>query len=101
MAKVRFKPGNAGRPKGAKNKNYVDASYWLGRADELINKIENDKNFNAKLAVIKWATELIASRVPMVSTTQQESVANALAVKKAADDFVKTLETETSDASPA
>jgi hypothetical protein len=101
MAKTKtsFKPGHAGgRPKGAKNKSYVDASFWLGKASEVL---DSEKEPDKKMSIIKWATELIASRIPLIPSKPEESVANALAVKKAADEFVKTLETETSDASPA
>lgn len=97
-AETQFKPGNAGRPKGSKNRNYVDASFWLSLAYDVARETDDHEK---RMAIIKWAVELIASRVPMIPSTPADSVANALAVQKAADEFVKNLEAQPVDAGTA
>jgi hypothetical protein len=89
MAKTRtsFKKGEGGRRKGSKNKNYLDASHWLGRADEIM---QTEKESDKRFAIAKWAAELIMAKVPALPATPGDSVANALAaqaiVNQAIDD---------------
>lgn len=80
MAKSRtsFKKGEGGRPKGAKNKNYLDVSHWLGRADEIMQTEETPEK---KFVIAKWATELIMTKVPALPATPGDSVANAVAAQ--------------------
>lgn len=71
------KPG-PGRPQGLKNKSYLDASHWLQRADEEVQREESaEKRFN----IVKWATELIMAKVPALPATPGDSVGNAVAAQ--------------------
>lgn len=75
-----FKKGQGGRPLGVKNKSYLDASHWLERADQEVQKEEDpDKRFS----IIKWATELIMPKIPSIPGSPGESVANAAAAHDA------------------
>ena len=97
MAKSRtsFKKGQGGRPPGVKNKNYADVSHWLQRADiELDTLIKDPKE---RMATIKWATELIMGKIPVLPATPGDSLSNAIA----AQTLVKALESDTADTEPA
>lgn len=69
-----FKPGEGGRPFGAKNKNYANASFWLGLAKDEVEKMDDPEK---RLTTIKWATELCMSKVGTLPATPGESVSNA------------------------
>lgn len=74
----KFKPGQsgnpAGRPEGSKNKNYANASHWLQRADEELNKTEDPEK---RASWIKWATELCMAKVQALPGSPDDSVNNA------------------------
>jgi hypothetical protein len=80
MAKTRtsFKKGEGGRPLGSKNKSYLDPSHWLMRADELVQGTADE---DKKLVIVKWATELVMSKVPAIPSSPSESTANATAAQ--------------------
>lgn len=91
---AKFAKGNKlgkGRPEGSKNKNYADISHWLHRADiELDTLITDPKE---RMATIKWATELIMGKIPVLPATPGDSLSNAIA----AQTLVKALESDTTD----
>lgn len=89
-----FKPGEGGRPAGAKNKNYLDMSHWLERADEEFRKEESSEK---RLAIVKWAAELIMQKVQLVPATPSDSVNNA--IEK--ENLLKALEIDASNAEPS
>lgn len=62
-----------GRPEGSKNKNYLDAGLWLSLAWEDAQKQDAEE----RLPLVKWAVELIMSRLPPVAATPGDSVSNA------------------------
>lgn len=68
-------PPGPGRPKGCKNKSYLDASLWLSLAFALV---QDEKDPEKQLPVIKWATELIMQKVPVLPATPGDSVSNAV-----------------------
>lgn len=91
---AKFTKGNKlgkGRPEGSKNKNYADVSHWLHRADL---EIATMKDQTERMATIKWATELIMQKIPVLPATPGDSLSNAIA----AQTLVKALESDTSDA---
>ncbi len=91
---AKFAKGNKlgkGRPEGSKNKNYADISHWLQRADIEIGKMEDQQE---RVKTIKWATELIMQKIPVLPATPGDSLSNAIA----AQTLVKALESDTSDA---
>lgn len=92
MAKSRtsFKKGQGGRPIGAKNKSYADVSHWLERADREINLQADPEK---RMTTIKWATELIMGKIPVLPATPGDSLSNAIA----AQSLVKALESDTAD----
>jgi hypothetical protein len=77
-----FKKGNSGnpsgRPEGSKNKSYLDPSHWLQRADEEVQKSTNPAK---RMEIVKWATELIMQKVPVLPATPGDSVGNAVAAQ--------------------
>ena len=77
MAKFeKGKSGNPkGRPEGSRNKNYLDASHWLGLAHEIV---QTEQEPEKKFGIVKWATELIMAKVPALPATPGDSVANAV-----------------------
>lgn len=93
-SRTSFKKGEGGRPKGVKNKNYADVSHWLHRADL---EVEQEKDPKQRQAMIKWATELIMGKIPVLPATPGDSLSNALA----AQTLVKALESDTADPIPA
>ena len=95
MAKSRtsFKKGQGGRPPGAKNKNYADISHWLQRADA---EIDLQKDPEKRMVAIKWATELIMQKIPVLPATPGDSLSNAIA----AQTLVKALESDAPDPEP-
>lgn len=88
-----FKKGEGGRPKGAKNKNYLDASFWLGLAAA---EVEKEKDETKRMPVIKWATELIMQKVPILPATPGDSLSNALESQA----LIKALEKDAANAEP-
>jgi hypothetical protein len=74
-----FKKGQSGNPKGrvegSKNKNYLDASHWLGLAHK---EVEIEKDPPTRVKIITWATELIMQKVPALPATPGDSLSNAL-----------------------
>jgi hypothetical protein len=96
MAKTRtsFKKGEGGRPKGVKNKNYADVSHWLQRADL---ELESEKDPKTRMDTIKWATELVMGKIPVLPATPGDSLSNAIA----AQTLVKALESDTADTDAA
>lgn len=95
MAKTRtsFKKGEGGRPLGSKNKNYLDASFWLGLAAAEVAKQDDEEK---RLPVIKWATELIMEKVPILPATPGDSLSNALESQA----LIKALERDAAEPSP-
>lgn len=86
------KSGNpTGRPLGSKNKNYLDVSHWLGRADE---ELQKEDSADKRVAIVKWATELIMQKVPILPATPGDSVSNALESQA----LLKALEVDASHA---
>ena len=79
-----------GRPAGSKNKNYADVSHWLQRADLELEKMADQKE---RVSTIKWATELIMGKIPVLPATPGDSLSNAIA----AQTLVKALESDTAD----
>lgn len=78
---AKFSKGNKlgkGRPEGSKNKSYLDASHWLQRADE---ELQKEESADKRAGLIKWATELIMAKVPALPATPGDSVANAVAAQ--------------------
>lgn len=73
-SRTSFKKGEGGRPAGAKNKNYLDASHWLGLAHEEVQKLEDSEK---RFSIVKWATELIMAKVPALPATPGDSLSNA------------------------
>lgn len=69
------KPG-PGRPKGLKNKSYLDGSHWLERADQ---EVQEEENPDKRMAIIRWAAELIMQKVQILPATPGDSVNNASA----------------------
>ena len=96
MAKSRtsFKKGQGGRPPGAKNKNYADVSHWLMRADI---ELESEADRRRRMAIIRWATQLIMQKIPVLPATPGDSLSNAIA----AQTLVKALESDTAEPDPA
>lgn len=96
MAKSRtsFKKGQGGRPVGVKNKNYADVSHWLQRADL---ELETEKDPKTRMDTIKWATELVMGKIPVLPATPGDSLSNAIA----AQTLVKALESDTAEAESA
>jgi hypothetical protein len=82
-----------GRPPGVKNKNYADISHWLHRADI---EIELEKNPEKRVSLVKWATELIMGKIPILPATPGDSLSNAIA----AQTLVKALESDPVDLDP-
>ncbi len=93
-SKTSFKKGEGGRPKGVKNKSYADISHWLQRADA---EIDLQKDPEKRMTTIKWATELIMQKIPVLPATPGDSLSNAIA----AQTLVKALESDTADADAA
>lgn len=95
---AKFKKGKSGNPKGrplgTKNKNYADVSHWLMRADF---ELETEPDRRRKMAIIKWATQLIMQKIPVLPATPGDSLSNAIA----AQTLVKALESDTADTDPA
>lgn len=89
-SKTSFKKGEGGRPKGVKNKNFADVSHWLQRADIELNAEKDPKE---RMTTIKWATELIMGKIPVLPATPGDSLSNAIA----AQTLVKALESDTAD----
>lgn len=88
------KSGNPkGRPEGSKNKNYLDMSHWLGRADELFNRQKDEEK---QLLIVKWAAELIMQKVQLVPATPADSANNALEQQT----LLKALERDASESEP-
>lgn len=93
---AKFGKGNKlgrGRPLGSKNKNYLDASLWLGLA---LQEVEKEEEPEKRMKVITWATELIMAKVPVLPATPGDSVSNAIA----AQNLVKALEIDAANSDP-
>lgn len=93
-SRTSFKKGEGGRPKGVKNKNYADVSHWLQRADL---ELETEKDPKTRMDTIKWATELVMGKIPVLPATPGDSLSNAIA----AQTLVKALESDTAEAESA
>ncbi len=92
-SKTSFKKGEGGRPKGAKNKSYLDASLWLSLAFDEVRQEEDPKE---RKEIIRWATELIMQKVPVLPATPGDSLTNALESHA----LIKALERDAVDAEP-
>lgn len=89
-SRTSFKKGEGGRPKGVKNKNYADVSHWLQRADL---EVASEKDPKIRMDTIKWATELVMGKIPVLPATPGDSVSNAVAAQA----LVKALESDAPD----
>jgi hypothetical protein len=97
-----FKKGEGGRPVGTKNKSYLDASHWLQRVDELAGEIKDE---DKKVSILKWATELVMSKIPAIPSTPTESHDNAIAaqqvINQAIEDQKQKMVKQLENADPA
>jgi len=94
---AKFAKGNKlgkGRPQGSKNKSYADISHWLERADREIDLQDDPEK---RMNTIKWATQLIMSKIPVLPATPGDSLSNAIA----AQTLVKALESDITDTDAA
>jgi hypothetical protein len=78
---------------GSKNKSYLDANHWLQRADEELVKEENAEK---RAGLIRWAAELIMSKVPALPATPGDSLSNALESHA----LIKALEHDAANPAP-
>ncbi len=101
-SRTSFKKGEGGRPVGAKNKNYLDASHWLGLAHEEVHK---EADGEKRMSIVKWATELIMAKVPALPATPGDSVSNAAVaqtiINKAIEDQKQKMVDQLNVDSPA
>lgn len=92
-----FKKGHSGnpkgRPEGSKNKNYADISHWLQRLD---TEVEKEADPKERQSLVKWATELIMQKIPILPATPGDSLSNAIA----AQTLVKALESDPAEPDP-
>ena len=79
FAERRHQINKKGRVKGSHNKSYLDPSHWLMRADELV---QAQKEEAKKYEIVKWATELVMSKIPSIPSSPTESTANAVAAQE-------------------
>jgi hypothetical protein len=102
-SKTSFKKGEGGRPLGAKNKSYLDASHWLQRADQELDTLEKTDH-EKRMVVIKWATELCMAKIPSIPATPNESHANAIVaqdvINKAIEDQKQKMVDQLNNADP-